>query len=95
MRWLSTSVTFRCTTSLARSPAPYATDSATWCLMLRAAASRRETSSLLSTTGKVRGSFTGCILAISSRCPSVTSKKNFRPVRVALSVTGEVPVSTK
>ena len=34
---------------------------------------------------------TGCILAISSPRPSVTSKKNFRPVIVALSVIGEVP----
>jgi hypothetical protein len=38
----------------------------------------------------VRGTRTGCILAISSPRSSVTSKKNFSPVRVALSVIGEV-----
>ena len=36
----------------------------------------------------------GCILAIKSIRPSVTSKKNFKPVIVALSVIGEVPRST-
>ena len=63
--------------------------------MLWAAARRRETSSQLRTTGKVRGSFTGCILAISSMRPSVMSKKNFSPVSVALSVMGDEPVSTR
>lgn len=43
--------------------------------------------------GKVRGSFTGCILAISSMRPSVMSKKNFSPVSVALSDTGDEPVA--
>ena len=60
-----------------------------------AAAIRRATSSRLSTTGSVRGTRTGCILAISSPRSSVTSKKNFRPVIVALSVIGEVPRSTR
>ena len=40
----------------------------------------------------MRGTRTGCILAISSPRPSVTSKKNFSPVIVALSVIGEVPL---
>jgi len=66
MRWLSTSPTFSAITSLARSPAPYATDSAVWCFRLRAAAIRRTASSRLNTTGKVRGTCTGSILAISS-----------------------------
>ena len=50
---------------------------------------------MLSTTGTVRGSFTGCIRAIRSMRPKVMSKKNFSPVSVAFSVTGEVPVSTR
>src|SRR5579864_1331008 len=91
MRWLSTSVTFRATTSLARSPAPYATDSAVWCFRLPAASISRRTSSGLSTTGKVRGTRTGCILTISSGRSSVISKKNFSPVIAAFSDTGEVP----
>ena len=63
--------------------------------MLRAAAISAATSCMLSTTGTVRGSFTGCILAISSPRPRVMSKKNFSPVSVALSVMGEVPASTR
>jgi len=63
--------------------------------MLRAAAISWAASCVLNTTGTVRGSFTGCILAISSPRPSVMSKKNFSPVSVALSVMGEAPVSTK
>jgi hypothetical protein len=43
----------------------------------QAAAIKRDTSSRLSTTGSVRGSDTGCILAINSPRLSVTSKKNF------------------
>jgi hypothetical protein len=43
----------------------------------------------------VRGTRTGCILAISSPRSSVTSKKNFSPVMVALSVIGEAPWSTR
>ncbi len=72
-----------------------ATDSAVWCLRLDAAAISRATSSRLSTTGSVCGNRTGCIFAISSPCPSVTSKKNFRAVIAAFSDTGEVPLSTK
>ena len=56
-----------------------------------AAAIRRATCSRLNTTGNVRGTRTGCILAINSPRSSVTSKKNFNPVSVALSVIGEVP----
>jgi len=63
--------------------------------MLRAAAISAAASCMLSTTGTVRGSFTGCILAISSPRPSVMSKKNFRPVSVALIVMGDVPVSSR
>jgi hypothetical protein len=36
----------------------------------------------------VRGTRTGCILAINSPRSSVTPKKNFSPVRVAFSVIG-------
>jgi hypothetical protein len=61
---------------------------------LGAAAIRRATSSQLSTTGSGRGCATGCILTISSPWPSVTSKKNFRPLSVELMVGGDVPVST-
>jgi hypothetical protein len=61
----------------------------------RAAAMSEAASCMLSTTGTVRGSFTGCIRAISSSRPRVMSKKNFRPVSVALSVMGEVPASTR
>jgi hypothetical protein len=53
------------------------------------------TSSRLNTTGNVRGTNTGFILAINSLRSSVTSKKNFNPVMVALSVIGEVPPSTR
>jgi hypothetical protein len=63
--------------------------------MLRVAASSAAASCTLSTAGIVRGSFTGCMRTISSLRPSVVSKKNFRPVSVALSVIGEVPVSTR
>ena len=45
----------------------------------------------LSTTGSVRGTRTGCILAISSGRSRVTSLKNFSPVIAALSETGEMP----
>ena len=85
------SVTFSATTSLARRPVPYATDSAVWCFRLRAAAIRRAASSRLKTTGNVRGIRTGCIFTINSPRSSVTSKKNFSPVMAALSDTGEVP----
>jgi hypothetical protein len=80
MRSLSTSATFSATTSLARSPAPYATDSAVWCFRLPAASISRRTSSGLSTTGNTRGTRTGRILTISSGRSSVTVKKNFSPV---------------
>ena len=62
-------------------------------LMLQVARRRdqRATSSRLNTTGNVRGTRTGCIFAINSLRSSVTSKKNFNPVIVALSVIGEVP----
>jgi hypothetical protein len=63
-------------------------------LTLRAAAMSCAASSVLSTTGTVRGTFTGCSLATTSLRPSVVSKKNFNPVSVALSVIGEVPAST-
>jgi hypothetical protein len=63
--------------------------------MLRVAASNDAASCTLSTTGTVRGSFTGCMRAISSPRHRVMSKKNFSPVSVALSVMGEVPVSTR
>ena len=85
------SLTFSATTSLARKPVPYATDSAVWAFRLRAAAIRRAASSRLNTTGSVRGIRTGCIFAISSPRSSVTSKKNFNPVIAAFSDTGEVP----
>jgi hypothetical protein len=64
-------------------------------LRFQAAAIRRETSSRLSTTGSVRGTDTGCILAINSPRLSVTSKKNFRPEIVAFNVIGEAPSSTR
>jgi hypothetical protein len=57
----------------------------------RAAAIRQPASLRLNTTGKVRGTCTGCILAIKSPAASVTSKKNFNPVIAALSDTGETP----
>ena len=53
------------------------------------------TCSRLNTTGSVRGTNTGFIFAINSPRSSVTPKKNFSPVMVALSVIGEVPRSTK
>jgi len=56
-----------------------------------AAAIRRAASSRLSTTGSVRGTRTVCIFAIASGRSAVTSKKNFRPVSVAFSETGEMP----
>lgn len=68
---------------------------ATWCLRLGAAAIRRPTSSGLRITGSLRGTATWVILSMSSGRPSVMSKKNFNPVRVALMVTGPVPVSTR
>jgi hypothetical protein len=43
----------------------------------------------------VRGTRTGCILAISSGWLSVISKKNFSPVMAAFSDTGEMPWSTR
>jgi hypothetical protein len=61
---------------------------------LRAAASSRATSSRLSTTGSLCGSRTALIIVINSPRPSVISKKNRRPVMVALSVIEEVPCST-
>ena len=64
-------------------------DNAAWCLTLCAAAISPAASCMLSTTGNVRGSFTGCIRAINSTRPSVMSKKNSKPVNVALSVMGE------
>ncbi|SAL88831.1 hypothetical protein AWB68_08906 [Caballeronia choica] len=94
MRSLSTSVTFSATTSLARSPAPYATESAVWCFRLPAASMSRRTSLGLSTTGNMRGTRTGCILTISSGRSSVTVKKNFRPVIAWFSDTADVPWST-
>jgi hypothetical protein len=63
--------------------------------MLRAAAISAAASCVLSTTGTVRGSFTGCMRAINSPRPRVVSKKNFKPVSVAFSVMGEVPASTR
>ena len=48
-------------------------------------------SSRLNTTGTVRGTDTGFIFAINSTRSSVTSKKNFNPVRDALSEIGELP----
>ena len=74
-----------------RSPVPYAIDSAVCDFRFGAAAIRRATSSRLRTTGRVRGTRTGCILAINSPRSRVMSKKNFKPVSVALIVTGEVP----
>ena len=91
MRLLSTSLSFSPTTSLARSPAPYATESAVWYFKLGAAAIRSLTSSRLNTTGSVRGTNTCCIFAISAPRSSVTPKKNLSPVMVALSVIGEAP----
>ena len=85
------SLTLSATTSLARNPAPYATDSAVWCFKLPAAAIRRAASSRLNTTGSLRGTLTGRILLITSRRSSVTSKKNFNPVIAALIDTGDVP----
>jgi len=61
---------------------------------LRAAAISRATSSRLSTTGNLRGSRTGLIIAISSPRSSVISKKNLKPEIVALIVIDEVPWST-
>jgi hypothetical protein len=60
-------------------------------LQVAVALIRRATSSRLKTTGTIRGTNTGFIFAIKSRRWSVTSKKNFNPVMVALSVIGEVP----
>ena len=54
-----------------------------------AAAIRRATSSRPSTTGSFWGTRTGLIPAISSPRPSVTSKRTFKPVMVALSVIGD------
>ena len=60
-------------------------------LQVRCGRIRRATSSRFNTTGKVRGTRTGRIFAINSPRSSVTSKKNFKPVIVALSVIGELP----
>jgi hypothetical protein len=67
------------------------TDSAVCDFKFGAAATSRATSSRLNTTGKVRGTRTGCILAINSWRSSVRSKKNFSPVSVAFRVMGEIP----
>ncbi len=95
MRVLSTSPTFSAMTSLARRPAPYATDNAVRCLRLRVDSISRPTSSRLRITGSVCATRTGRIFDISSARPRVTSKKNFSPVIVALSVIGETPRSTQ
>ena len=94
IRLLSMSVTLSATTSLTRSPVPYATDSAVWCLMWDTQPSNRVTSSLLRTTGNFSGTRTDCILAIASGRPRVTSNRKFKPTMVALSVMGDVPLST-
>ncbi len=70
---------------------PQAIDSAVWLFRFGAAAIRRKTSGRLTTTGNFCATRTGCILDIKSMRPSVTSKKNFNSVIVALSVIGEVP----
>jgi hypothetical protein len=65
-------------------------------LRLRTAAISRATSSRLNTTGSMCGTRTGCILLVMSLPrSSVTSKKNFSPVMLALSVIGELPWSTE
>ena len=63
-------------------------------LQVRDRASSRATSSWLSTTGRVCGTRTGWTLANISPRLSVTSKKNFNAVSVALIVIGEAPWST-
>jgi hypothetical protein len=57
----------------------------------RCVAVSRRTSSGVSTTGKVRGTRTGCILTISWGRSRVTVKKNFGPVIARFSETGDVP----
>ncbi len=61
---------------------------------LPAASSTRVTSSVLSTSGILRGSYTRLIFFSRSGLSSVCSKKNFKPVSVALIVMLETPAST-
>ena len=65
------------------------------CLSVRALSIRRLASSRLNTTGNVRATRTWLILLINSGRLRVTSKKNFNPVIVALSVIGDTPRSTQ
>jgi hypothetical protein len=52
-----------------------------------------KTSSRLKTTASLRGTQTDCIFVIKSGRSSVTLKRKFSPVMVALSVMGELPAS--
>ena len=49
---------------------------------------------MLKTTGNLRGTRTDCIFDMTSGRPRVTVNRKFKATMVALSVIGEVPLST-